>query len=293
MGDLKRKERVAELASRQHGRVTWAQLVQLDLDQATLGKWSHSGYLTRVLPRVYAVGYRAPAREAELWAAVLYAGPEAMLSHATAACWHELIEYPPATVEVSSPRDIDSQRGVRVYGRRSLARMVYKGIPVTSIPQTMLDLAAVAEPRLVRKALARLDFRKQLDVSVLERVCGHGKPGSKTLRQALATHQPQLAFANGRFEENFILFCERWKIPMPVFNVRVHGVLVDAYWAQPGLVVELDGADAHSSAAQRHRDKSNDLTLRRHGLAVLRYDWKLVVKRQTLVRDDVMRELRR
>ncbi len=293
MGDSKRKERVAALASRQHGRVTWAQLLALDLDQATLGTWSHSGYLRRVLPRVYAVGHCARAREADLWAAVLYAGPEAMLSHATAACWHDLIEYPPTTIEVSSPRDIGPQGGVRVYGRRSLDRAFCKGIPVTSIPQTMLDLAAVAEPRLVRKALARLDFRKQLDVSALERLCGHGKPGSKKLRRALATHQPQLAYANGRFEENFIVFCERWKIPMPAFNVWVHGVLVDAYWSQHGVVVELDGGDGHSSAAQRHRDKSNDLTLRRHGLLVLRYDWKLVKSQQTLVRDDVMRVLGR
>jgi len=286
-------ERVAVLAGDQHGCVTWAQLLALDLDKATIGKWAHNGYLTRLHPRVYAVGHRAPAREAELWAAVLYAGPGAMLSHMTAACWHGLIEYPPVTIEVSSPRDVDSVKGVRVYGRRNLELTLHKGLAVTSIAQTMLDLATVAEARLVRKALGRLDFRKQLNVAALEQICGTGKLGTKELREALAIHQPQFARANGRFEENFIEFCERWKIPMPIFNARVHGVLVDAYWPQHRLVVELDGVDAHSSAAQRHRDKSNDIALRGHGLVVLRYDWKLVMKHQELVRDDVLRELGR
>ncbi len=284
-------ERVAVLAGEQHGRISWAQLVALDLNKPTIGRWSHSGYLTRVLPGVYAVGHHAPSREADLWAAVLFAGPDAMLSHATAACWHGLIEYPPTTIEVSSPRDVDSVKGVRVYGRRNLELTLYKGLAATSIAQTMLDLAAIAEPRLVRKALGRLDFRKQLNVAALERICGHGKPGSKPLRQALAIHQPQLARANGRLEENFIEFCERWEIPMPIFNARVHGVLVDAYWPQHRLVVELDGIDAHSSTAQRHRDKSNDLALRRHALVVLRYDWKLVMKTPELVHDDIMRSL--
>jgi Transcriptional regulator, AbiEi antitoxin/Protein of unknown function (DUF559) len=291
MENAQRNERVGSLAGPQHGCVTWAQLLALELHPATIGKWTHNGYLTRVHPGVYAVGHRPPTREAALWAAVLYAGPGAMLSHATAACWHGLIEYPPSTIEVSTPRGVDSLSRVRVYGRRRRVLTVHRGIPVTSIAQTMVDLAAVTEPRLVRKALARLDFRRQLNVRELEQACAHGRLGSKALREALAIHQPQLARANGRLEENFILFCERWEIPMPVFNVRLHGVLVDAYWPDHGLVVELDGAGAHSSAAQRHSDKSNDLKLRSHGLKVIRYDWKLVMKQPALVHADVMREL--
>ena len=287
------REAIRALATRQHGLITWAQLSEIGVREVEVHRWLKARYLQRVLPRVYTVGHDAPSRKAELLAAVLYAGPEAMLSHMTAACWHELIEYPPAEIEVSSPRERASVKGVRVYGRRNLELTLYKGLAVTSIAQTLLDLAAVGEPRLVRKALARLDFRKQLNVTALERICGTGKPGTKALRDALAIHQPQLARANGRFEENFIEFCERWQIPMPIFNARIQGVLVDAYWPQHRLVVELDGVDAHSSTAQRHRDKSNDITLRAHGLVVLRYDWKLVMKHEDLVRDDVLRELGR
>jgi hypothetical protein len=287
-----RKEtRVAKLATQQHGRITRAQLNTVGVDAKTVGRWIESGYLKRELPRVYAVGHSAPSREAELWTAVLYAGPEAMLSHATAAAWRALINHPPRTLEVSTPRDIDSLPRVHVHGRRKLERTIHNGLPVTSIPQTLIDLASVAELRLVRKALANLDYRKQLDLRALNAVCGPGKPGSKALLHALEIHQPRLAYANGRLEENFLVWCEHEQLPLPRVNVRVHGILVDAHWPEHNLVVELDGLDNHASPAQLRRDKANDLTLRAHGLKVLRYDWVLVHERRVEIRKELIAQL--
>jgi hypothetical protein len=195
-------------------------------------------------------------------------------------------------IEVSSPRRIDSLPGIRVYGRRPVERWLCNGIPVTSIAQSVLDLAAVAEFRLVRKALAQLDFDHKLDVAALEAICGCGKPGSKSLRRALAIHQPSLARTNGPLEYDFFEWCERWHVPLPLVNERLHGVLVDAYWPEQGVVAELDGDDNHSSRAQRKRDKANDLLLRSHGLVVVRYDWDLLHLRPKAVYDDLMRTLR-
>jgi hypothetical protein len=273
--------------------VSYAQLRAYGLGRGAIEALIDRQTLVRVLPKVYALGHLAPSRGGDLWAAVLYAGPNAALSHATAAHWRGLIDYPPAVIEVSSPRRIDSLPGIRVYGRRPVERWLRNGIPVTSIEQTALDLAAVADFRLVRKALARLDFEHKLDVAALEAACGNGKPGSRALRRALAVHQPRLAHTNGRLEYDFFEWCERWKVALPLVNERVHGVLVDAYWPAPGVVVELDGGDNHSSPAQRRRDKANDLKLRGHGLAVLRYDWDLVHVRPRAVYQDLMRTLRR
>jgi very-short-patch-repair endonuclease len=73
----------------------------------------------------------------------------------------------------------------------------------------------------------------------------------------------------------------------------VHGVLVDAYWPTYGLVVELDGLDAHSSAAQLRTDKRNELKLREHGVTVLRYDWPLLHREPRRVHADLMTHLDR
>lgn len=292
MDGLRPKERVGALAGKQAGRVTRAQLLQLGLTDDMVDGWFKAGYLTRVLPKVYAVGHTAPSRAGDLWAAVLYAGPGAMLSHATAAHHRGLINHPPRVIEVSTPRDIRStEHSLRVYGSRDLERVVHDRIPCTTSARTVLDLAAIGNRKLVRRALSVLDFRKELDVAALESLCGRGKPGSKALRRALAHHQPELARVNGTFEERFLYWCERSNVPMPRFNAWVHGVQVDAYWPDYGLVVELDGHDNHSSPAQLSDDRAKELVLRSHGLRVVRYGWALLEQQPVAMRADLLGQL--
>lgn len=287
------KERLRKVAGRQHGRITSAQLERLGVTRSTTSVWVKTGYLTRVLPRVYAVGHTAPSREADLWSAILYAGPGAMLSHATAAHWRGLIDYPPHMIEVTTPRKTRSIGSVRVYAERQTARHFHNRLPVTSRAQTVLDLAATSQPRLVRKALANLDYRHELNIDALHSICKHGRPGSKRLHEALQAHQPQLAHTNGPLEEAFLHFCERHCVPIPSFNVTLHGITVDAHWPTANLVVELDGLDNHSSKAQLRRDKRNDLTLRSEGLTVHRYDWTLLHDQPRQVRDEILAGLSR
>jgi very-short-patch-repair endonuclease len=83
---------------------------------------------------------------------------------------------------------------------------------------------------------------------------------------------------------------QRWLTRIVPFVV-VHGVLVDAHWPQARLVAELDGAANHSSRAQRHRDRSRELTLRAHGIRVVRYDWQQIHHHPTAVRDDLLAAL--
>jgi hypothetical protein len=292
MQERRSKERVGRFSTRQGGRISWAQLRHLDVPHSTIDNWLRDGYLTRVLTKVYSVGHVAASYTADLWAAILYAGPGAGLSHTTGTAWRGLIDDTPRIIEVSTPRNIASLPGIKVYARRrGIERQVYKGLPVTSIPQLMLDLAATAERRLVRNALARLDFLKILDVQALDAVCGSGKLGSKALQEALRIHQPRLAYVNGRFEENFLTWCERQRLPLPEVNVWVHGVEVDAYWARANLVVELDGGGNHSGRAQIRRDRSNEMTLRAHGVRVVRYDWALVHHEPARVRKDIEAQL--
>jgi hypothetical protein len=157
----------------------------------------------------------------------------------------------------------------------------------------MLDLTASADSKVVRKALARLDFRPQLDLRALPSICGHGRPGSRLLLEALTIHQPRLAHTNGPLEYDFFAWCERWNVPLPLVNIRVQGILVEAWWPSHGVVVELDGGDNHSSRAQIRRDRANELTLRGHGLVVLRYDWDLIHGEPRVVYDDLMASLKR
>src|SRR5579864_5854289 len=129
------KVRLAEIASRQFGRLTWAQITGVGLDRSLISLWIRRGHLHPKLPGVYALGHDAPSTEGDLAAAVLYAGPGAMLSHGTAAWWFGLIDRAPRSIHVSTPRRRRSRPGVTVHRARACARTLHRRLPVTTVAQ--------------------------------------------------------------------------------------------------------------------------------------------------------------
>lgn len=265
------KVRVAEVAGRQWGRIGCAQLCALAVSRSTISRWVREGYLHAELPGVYAVGHRAPSFEARLSAALLYAGPGAMLSHGTAAWWWGLTQRQPRVIEVSTPKQCRSVGGVRVHARRRLDRISHNGLPVTFVPQTLLDYASARPLNDVRYVLAEADYHRLLDLTAVRHALGRGRPGSARLRAALEAHWPDLARTRSRLERAFLFLCEEGGLPRPRVNVKVHGIRVDAYWPEYRLAVELDGGLGHSTERQVNRDHSRDLKLRAMAETVRRY----------------------
>lgn len=265
------KEPVARLAARQFGRVSWGQLVALGVDRRTIHDWTTTAYLHRLLPGVYAVGHPAKTTEADLMAAVLYAGPGAMLSHATAAWWVGLADSKPYMIDVSTPRRCRSLPGIRVHGRRSIEHSWHNGLPVTLFPQTMVDYATRARLTDIRRALAKADFDGGLNVTAIEAELRRGSRGSRKLRLAFLDHQPELARANSGLEVVFFELCESHGLPLPELNARIAGWDVDALFREHRVAVELDAPPNHSRPAQVRRDRRKELALRAAQLFILRY----------------------
>jgi hypothetical protein len=293
-GHRTQRVRVGTLAGRQFGRVTWAQLRSLGAAPATIRRWVRSGYLTPVLPRVYAVGHVASDERARLFSLILFAGPEAALSHATGAHWRGWLRYPGTATQISTPRQIRTRvPGAIFHGCRDVQRELVYGIPCTTVTQTLLDLAASEPPQLVTRSLAQLDYERKLNADAIRAACGRGRPGSVALRDALETYIPALALTRSELEDEFLRLCARHGIPAPEVNASVHGIEVDAHWPAAGLVVELDGAANHASAAQRNRDQGRALELRAHGVDVVRYTHHQVLRESGAVAADLRRELAR
>src|SRR5579884_432731 len=229
------KARLARLAGRQFGLVTWAQMLALGIDRAVIHRWANQAYLHRVLPRVYAVGHRAHTVESDLMAAILYAGPGAVLSHATAAWWVGLANSRPHRIDVSTPRRCRSLPGIRIHGERDLERASHKGLPVTLFEQTMVDYASQASLTKVRLALARADHDGSLNASALASALRPGRPGTARLRTALKRHLPRLADTKSLVEATFVELCETYELPLPEVNGRVAGWEVDIVWRKQRL----------------------------------------------------------
>ncbi len=289
--DKNAKVRVGRLAERQFGRVSTDQLVRIGVSSTTIARWRDAGYLHPELPAVYAVGHRAPSVEADLAAGLLYAGPGAMLSHATAAWWFALIDRRPHTIEISTNRRCVSLPEIRVHDRREVARTWHNCLPITVVAQALLDYAATAPAERVRRALAEAEYLDLLDFGAVEQMLGRGRPGSRVLRTALRRHQPAYAKTRSELENAFLGLCEDRGIPIPAVNVILEGWLVDAVWFDRRVVAELDGQRGHRTPAQLERDHTRDLQLRAAGFTVVRYTWTQITKQAHLVSADLRRLL--
>ncbi len=283
--------RLARLAERQSGVLTRAQIEGAGVSGTRLSRWVVDGRLHRLHPGVYALGHRALSVEGRLLSALLRAGPGAALSHATAAWWWQLLPGEPPRIEVSVPRGRRCENPVGVHRPRRLERTWHRGLPVTTVPRTLLALAAVAPLDRLRRALAEAEFRRLAHLDDVEAVLGRGHPGSAALRAALESHRPELARTLSLLEERFLALCEERGIALPDVNVKVRGLMVDALWQDRRVIVELDGHAAHATAAGAERDRSRDLALRVAGYRVLRYTWRQVTGQGELVAADLRRAL--
>lgn len=288
------KVRVGQLAAKQFGRITWAQLRAIGPAPSTIRRWTSTGYLVPILPRVYAVGHSATDERARLFALVLFAGPLAELSHGSSAYWRGWLRYPVSAIHISTPRRIRTHLpGVVFHGLRDVERELVNGVPCTKVIQTLLDLAATEPLKLVERALAQLDYERKLRPAATRNACGRGKPGSTALLTALASYVPAMARTKSELEDDFLLLCQEFGLPIPEVNTNVHGIEVDCHWPQLGLVVELDGDGNHGTPAQRNRDQRKALTLRAHGLTVVRYSYDQVAHSAASVAADVLHQIDR
>jgi predicted transcriptional regulator of viral defense system len=283
--------RVADLATRQNGVVSRPQLRSCGLTDNAIDRRVAAGRLHRVHRGVYAVGHAALSLDGRLVAALLYAGPRAVLSHTTAAWVWRLIEVEPKRVHVTIPGRRHSLPAVRVHRSRSLDADTRHDLPLTTVARTLLDLATALTATRLRRVLAEADYRRLLQADEIEAVLGRGQPGSAALRSALDAHLPQLARTLSVLEERFLALCETAGLPLPEVNVKVAGLMVDALWPGQRVVVELDGHAAHGTAAAIETDRRRELTLRAAGYAVVRYTWQQITQQAEEVAGDVSRAL--
>jgi hypothetical protein len=279
--------RLRELATRQWGVFSRAQLRSCGFSDAGIARAVARGWLVRIHPGVYAFGHDVLPIEGRLMAALLYAGPGSALSHTTAAWWWGVIETLPRVIHISSGHRRRPRTGLRLHLPRGLERDFHRTLPVTPVSRTLLDLAASLGFDGLRRAVAEADYRGLLDASAVAAVLGPGRPGSGALRKALKAHLPQLAETLSVLEERFLLLCESYGIPLPEVNAVVGGLKVDALWRGSRTIVELDGHEAHAGPSAAERDRARELVLRTAGYRVLRYTWQQVTKQADVVAADL------
>jgi hypothetical protein len=129
----------AEVVARRQGQ-------QLDIDVDLMRNRMRNGRWQRLQRGVYATFSGEPTREALLWAALLRAGPGAVLSHQTAAERHGLIDEPSSVVMITVPASRRPARvkvqGIIIHRSDAILRTRHPTMlpPCTRVEDTVLDL---------------------------------------------------------------------------------------------------------------------------------------------------------
>jgi very-short-patch-repair endonuclease len=295
--ERERERELGALATRQHGVVAIAQLHRLGLDGKLVRRRELAGRLHRVHRGVYAVGHAALAVDGRRMAAVLACGEGALLSHRSAAAAWGLRPTSGTAWEVTTAqRGRRSPAGIELHATRALApadATTLRGVPITSVSRTLVDLAAVVPHHALERAVHEAEVLRLLDVTAVRAALAraNGRRGAGRLRAILA--EPPAGPTRSVLEERFLRLCRSGLLPVPRLNVHVMAggtlVEVDALWQQPRVIVELDGAGAHHTRRAFHADRRRDAALAAEGYVVVRFTWQRVTRERAAV----LAELRR
>src|SRR4051812_29446951 len=255
---------IAGLAEQQYGVVSRRQLVALGLSPRAVEHRISLGRLHPLHRGVYAVGQRRLPRGARWIAGVLALGQGAVLSHRPAGAHWEIARWS-GMCEVTSPRKIRSRRGIRVHHALLPPDEVttHDGIPITTVPRTLFDLAAVLPERQVERALNEAEVLRRWNELSLDRLLDRypRHAGNSAIRAALHKRRQGATLTKSELEELFLALIDRAGLPRPELNLLVEGLEVDAVWRDRRVVLELDGRSTHGTAEAFERDRERDRAL--------------------------------
>ena len=240
------------------------------------------GTLHRMYPGVYSVGHRAVSTEARYLAAIKACGERAVLCGLAAAWLWRLVKGRPPAPEVSAPKE-RRVNGVRTRRRRlnpgEFTRI--RGVPVTTVAMTLLDIAYLPAPQLA-KACHEAGVKYQTTPGHLEEVLARrpNTRGARNLRAIMRGDEPVLL---SRLEAHFACLLRANGLPTPVTNREAGSHRVDCRWPAQRLTVELQSYRFHNSRRSFEADHHRAREAYARGDEFRSYTWGDVFERPRMM----------
>jgi hypothetical protein len=250
---------IAELAGRQFNRVSRRQLLDLGLSDKAVRHRVVTGRLVAVEQGVFAI---APVLEDDWgrWMAATLTAPGSVLSHMSAAVAWGLLSVERGVECVTRPGSGGPRRhgGVLAYRSSTLDGDVVmnRGIPITSVPRTLLDLARTVGDRALARALRESVRLKVMTLAALgDRLEEYrGRRGSRRLAETVARYAGlPLERARSGAEIRALEVLRDANRPLPRLNARIAGEEADLSWPTERLVIEIDGGPFHLDVGEDAR----------------------------------------
>lgn len=270
---------LGELVRKSHGVVTRQEALGVGVSKAELLRRVTIGALIPIHRGVFRVGHRAPSLEARYTAAVKACGDRSLLAGRAAAYLFGLLKGSPSSPEVLTPTE-RRIKGVITHRSRGIEPMdatKWRGIAVTTVPRTLVDLAAVLEPDALARACHEAEVRYGVTPAAVEAVLARRRnsPGARVLRRVLWGEIP---VSLSRLESAFIAGLREAGLAIPETNRLVDSCRVDCRWPEHRLTVELDSYRYHHTRHAWEQDRQREREARARGDEFRRYSWSDVTE---------------
>jgi very-short-patch-repair endonuclease len=230
---------------------------------------------------VYAAFSGDPARETMLWAALLRAGPDAVLSHQTAAERHGLIDEPSPVIVVTVPVSRHPAQvkipGVIVHRSDAIFRTRHPAMlpPCTRVEDTVLDLIQIAPTFDAAYAWTCRAIGRRRTTAERIRTAMDSRKKMRWRRELTVALADADDGALSLLEYRYVRRVERpHGLPSARRQARIRrrtgNQYLDNLYEDYGVCVELDGTGAHPEDEQ-WRDKRRDNANLSGGIVTLRF----------------------
>jgi len=196
-------------------------------------------------------------------AAVLACGPDAALSHRSAAALWRILPRWHSPTEVATPTK-RAHPGIHVHRSPNADATTHYGIRVTTPARTLVDLADVLPDRALTRALNEAQVQRLTTPPELATLFTR-YPGRRT-----SPLTPERGATRSTLEDDFVRFLKRHDLPLPELNQTIAGHEVDAVYREHQLVIELDSRQFHTTTRAFEQDRDRDADLLNAGFPTLR-----------------------
>jgi very-short-patch-repair endonuclease len=248
------------IAKRDQNIVSRAELLEVGFHPKAI---EHRVKTKRLHPQargVYSVGSPHLTKYGRWMVAVKRCGPGAVLSFLSAAVLWGLWEKEPDRISVTVPRNRRPRAQDMTPHRRDLPRRAltrHHGIPVTSVVQTLIDLATILTRDQLERVIGQADAKNVIRADALrERLETEDGRGARTLKETL--DRDSFVLSHSELERLFIPLAERAGLPRPESQRQLGSARVDFYWPELNLVVECDSLRYHRTQLQQAEDRARD-----------------------------------
>jgi predicted transcriptional regulator of viral defense system len=246
---------IAAVASTQHAVIGLGQLRELGLTETAVHKRAASASLHRVHQGVYSlVPPKLLTRYGRYMAAVLACGPDAVLSHRSAADLLGLRRTDRPRVDVTVPgRSGPCHEGIDGHRSTTLTPAdvtTVHGIPCTTVARTLLDLGDMISGRPLERAFDQAEILQVFDLrSMQDQIARnrHRRPAVARAKAIIDTHHIGETPTWSVLEDAFLAMTRGAGIPEPEVNAWIllpddePPILADFVWREQRVVVETDG----------------------------------------------------